>query len=178
MSCRAVILSDAKTGQRLFAKDPEALVLPASTTKVMTAILVMEKLNLDDYVTVGANAANVQPSKIGVKPGEEYTVRDLMNAILLNSANDAAIVLAEAVAGSEAQFVEMMNARAVQLGARHTRFANSHGLPTPRGTQYTTAYDMHLLFKQALEFPFFHEVIMKKYETITSKDGRDRKSVV
>jgi D-alanyl-D-alanine carboxypeptidase (penicillin-binding protein 5/6) len=145
--------------------------LPASTTKVMTAILVMEKLKLDKYVTVSANAVGAQPSKIYVKKGERYKVSDLLYAILLKSANDASIVLAEAVAGSESAFVNMMNKKAKAIGAKHTKFANSNGLPS-QSTQYTTAYDMYLIFRHALKYPFFRDVIKKKYATIRSSTGR------
>ncbi len=172
VSCRAAILSDATNAKRLYSKNAEKIVLPASTAKVMTAILVMEKLSLDDYVRVSGNANRVQPSVINVKPGEEYAVRDLLYAILLNSANDASIVLAEAVAGSERKFVAMMNRRARELGGKHTRFANAHGLPSAKGTQYTTAYDMYLMFRHALNFRFFQDAITKRYATIFSKDGR------
>ncbi len=100
-------------------------------------------------------------------------VRDLLYALLLNSANDASVVLAQAVAGSEEQFIDMMNIRAQQLGARNTKFANSHGLPTNDRAQYTTAYDMYLIFVKALKYSFFREVIKRKYKTIYSRDGRE-----
>src|SRR5262249_38557506 len=122
------------------------------------ALLVLENLSLDDYVTVGPNAVNVQPSRINLVPGERYQVRDLLFALLLNSANDASVVLAEAVAGSEPKFVVMMNERARELGARHTNFVNANGLPS-RDKQYTTAYDLYLIFRQALRNEFFRNAI-------------------
>ena len=138
----------------------------------MTALLVLEKLPLDKVVNVRKSATYVQPSKIDVKPGERYKVGDLLYALLLSSANDASIVLAEAVAGSEWEFVKLMNKRAQQLGAGNTRFANSNGLPTKKGTQYTTAYDMYLIFRQALKHDFFKEAIKYQYKTISSLEGR------
>lgn len=171
-TCQAIILSDADRGVRLFGKNVSNRVLPASTTKVMTALLVMEKLSLDSYVTVRHNFGYVQPTKIDVQAGERYQVRELLYAILLNSANDASIVLAEAVAGSEGEFVRLMNERAKKLGARHTVFANSNGLPTRKATQYTTAFDMYMIFREALKYPFFRQAIMKRYENITSSTGR------
>ncbi len=172
-SCRAIIYSDSTRMKRLYAKNPNMRVQPASTTKVMTALLVLEKLSLNDYVTVSQRATYAVPSKIYVRPGEQYKVRDLLFAILLNSANDASIVLAEAVAGSEWKFVNMMNQRAKSLGAHHTKFANSNGLPTKEVSQFTTAFDMYLIFKEALRHKFFQEVIKLKFRTIYSKSGRE-----
>lgn len=172
MTCRSAILSNSTKGKRLFGKDVEKKVLPASTAKIMTALIVLERLSLDQYVTVGVPATYVQPTKLDLKPGEEYRVRDLLYAILLKSANDASVVLAQAVAGSEEKFVALMNKRARQLGARNTKFANAHGLPTRERSQYTTAYDMYLIFLKALKHSFFRETIKLKYKTIYSKDGR------
>lgn len=95
-----------------------------------------------------------------------------MFAILLRSANDASVALAEAVSGTEKKFVALMNKRARQLGCRHTKFANSNGLPTKKGTQYTTAYDMYLIFRQALKHDFFKKAITYKSKTIISEKGR------
>ena len=175
MTCKSVIFSNSTKGKRLFGKDVERKVLPASTVKIMTALLVLERLPLDRYVTVGAAATNVQPTELNLVPGERYKVGDLLYAILLKSANDASVVLAEAVAGSEEKFVDLMNQRARQLGARNTKFANSNGLPTSsKGrAQYTTAYDMYLIFLKALKHSFFREAIKRKYKTIYSSDGRE-----
>ena len=175
MTCKSAIFSNSTKGKRLFGKDVERKVLPASTVKIMTALLVLERLPLDRYVTVGAAATNVQPTKLNLVPGERYKVGDLLYAILLKSANDASVVLAEAVAGSEEKFVDLMNQRARQLGARNTKFANAHGLPTSSKdrAQYTTAYDMYLIFLKALKHSFFREAIKRKYKTIYSSDGRE-----
>jgi D-alanyl-D-alanine carboxypeptidase (penicillin-binding protein 5/6) len=171
-SCRSVIFSDSTKVKRLYGKRVHDRVIPASTTKVMTALLVMEHLSLDSYVTVSRNATLPQPSKIYVKEGEQYKVRDLLYAMLLKSANDASVVLAEAVAGSHWKFVQMMNAKAKAIGAKHTRFSNAHGLPS-KEKQYTTAYDMYLIFRQALRYPFFGQAIKLKYKTIQSRAGRE-----
>ncbi len=173
MTCRSAILSNSTKGKRLFGKDVDRKVLPASTVKIMTALIVLERLPLEQYVTVGPAATNVQPTKLNLVPGEQYRVGDLLYAILLKSANDASVVLAQAVAGSEEKFVGMMNQRALQLGARNTRFANSNGLPTKERSQYTTAYDMYLIFRKALKHAFFREAIKRKYKTIYSRDGRE-----
>ncbi len=172
VTCKTVIFSDSTKVKRLYGKGVHNRILPASTTKVMTALLVLEKLPLNQYITVRKTATYAQPTKIFVKPGEKYKVKDLLYAILIKSANDASIVLAEAVAGSEKKFVKMMNVRAKKLGAKHTKFANSNGLPTKRQIQYSTAYDMYLIFRQALKHRFFRDVIKIKYKTIYSKSGR------
>ncbi len=171
ISCRSVIFSNSTKKKRLYSKGENNRVLPASTVKVMTALIVLEKLSLDKYVRVNQSATYVQPSKLYLKPGEEYKVEDLLYAILLSSANDASVVLAQAVAGSEQNFVNLMNAKARRLGAKHTKFANSNGLPS-KATQYTTAYDMYLIFREALKKPFFRNAIKKQYATIYSKSGR------
>lgn len=171
VTCKSVIFSDSTKVKRLYGKGVHTRVLPASTTKVMTALIVLERLKLDRYVTVSSRATKASPTKLYFKPGERYKVRDLLYAILIKSANDASIVLAEAVAGSEKKFVQMMNVRAKKLGAKHTKFSNSNGLPT-KATQYTTAYDMYLIFRQALKSSFFKKAIKHKYKTITSKAGR------
>jgi D-alanyl-D-alanine carboxypeptidase (penicillin-binding protein 5/6) len=172
VTCKSVIFSDSTKVKRLYGKNVHGRVRPASTTKVMTALLVMERLQLDQYATVSHRATLASPTKVYLKPGEKYKVSDLLYAALIKSANDASIVLAEAVAGSEAKFVNMMNVRAKKLGAKHTRFENSSGLPT-KATQYTTAYDMYLIFRQALKHSFFREAIKLKYKTIASKAGRE-----
>lgn len=171
-TCKSVIFSNSTKGKRLYGKQVNKKVLPASTVKIMTALLALERLPLDQYVTVSQQATYVQPSKLNLAPGERYKVKDLVHAVLLSSANDASIVLAEAVAGSEEKFVAMMNQRARQLGARNTKFANSHGLPSGKQVQHTTAYDMYLMFRQALKHSFFREAIKRKYKTIYSRDGR------
>ena len=129
VSAESALLFDESGWHKYYAKEINAKVLPASTTKVMTALVVLERKQLDDIVVVGPNAENVLPSKIDIKRGEKYRVRDLLYAALLNSANDASVALAESVAGSQEKFVELMNKRARQLGARNTVFANAHGLP-------------------------------------------------
>ena len=171
VTANSAILIDINNNKLLYGRDIYQQVFPASTTKVMTALLVLEKLALDDYVTVSAHATQVQPTVLGAVAGEQFKVRDLLYAILLKSANDAAVVLAEAVAGSENNFVAMMNAKAKQLGAKQTRFANPHGLPDT-GRQYTTARDMVTILNAALKNDFFKAATALKYKQIYSKDGR------
>jgi len=174
VTCKSVIFSDSTRVKRLYGRNVHDRVLPASTAKVMTALVVLERLKLDDYVTVSKSATKTQPTMLYLKPGEKYKVRDLLYAILIKSANDASIVLAEATAGSHWKFVQLMNQKAKKVGAKHTKFANSNGLPS-KARQYTTAYDMYLIFRKALKHRFFREAIKYKYKTITSKAGRQIK---
>lgn len=172
VSARSAIFSNSTAVKRYYGKNVSMRVLPASTTKVMTALLVLERLPMDRVLTVSHRATLVQPTKINLKVGEKFTVRDLLFALLMNSANDASIVLAEGVAGSESAFVKMMNRRARELGARNTKFANSNGLPTRRVKQYTSAYDMYLIFREAIKNDFFRKVVKMRHHQITSLGGR------
>jgi len=172
VSARAAIFSNSTKVKRYYGKNVHMRVLPASTTKVMTALVVLERLPLNHVVTFSKKASLAQPSKIYGRPGEKFRVKDLLYALLLRSANDASIALAEAVSGSEWKFVQLMNKKAKQLGANHTKFANSSGLPSRNTKQYTTAYDMYLIFRAALEHNFFKTVLKHKYRTIRSLDGR------
>lgn len=172
VSARAAIFSNSTKVVRYYGKNVHKQVEPASTVKVMTALLVLENLALDEVVTVSRHATHPQPSKIYAEEGERFKVRDLLYAILLKSANDAAVVLAEAVAGSEEAFVRMMNRRAKELNANHTRFINPNGLPSSKGSQYTTPYDMYLIFREAVKHDFFREAVELQYKTIYSVDGR------
>ncbi|MBF0595569.1 MAG: D-alanyl-D-alanine carboxypeptidase [Candidatus Omnitrophica bacterium] len=171
VSAASALLYDESGWNKYYARAVDRKIFPASTTKVMTALLVLEHLDLDTVVVIGRNATTVLPSKVDLKEGEKYHVRDLLYAALLNSANDAAAALAEAVAGSQDKFVEMMNARALQLGAKNTLFANPHGLPSS-SAQYSTAYDMFLIFRAALKKDFFREAIKIRTMTVESVDGR------
>jgi len=171
ITANTALLWDPVSNQRLFDLGADRQVFPASTTKVLTTILVLENLPLDKLVTVSQHATDVPQTKLGLRAGETYRVRDLLYGLILKSANDAAVALAEAVAGSEGKFVDMMNARAQQIGATHSHFANPHGLPS-LAPQFTTASDMSLIFAHALKNDFFREAITYKYMVICSSDGR------
>ena len=154
---RAAVVMEASTGKILWAKNPDHRLPPASTAKLMTAILVLEKGDLSRMVTISKNASRVQPFKAGFKRGDRVTVEELLYAALLRSANDAAVALAEAVAGSEERFVLLMNQKAAEIGATHTKFINASGLPGPR--QYITAADLSRIMKVALGYPKLKEVM-------------------
>jgi D-alanyl-D-alanine carboxypeptidase len=140
------IVLDAATGQVLGENNPDAITYPASLTKMMTLYLTFEALNsgrlkLDQELPVSAYAASRAPSRLGLTPGETVSVRDLILGIVTKSANDAATVLAEGLGGgSEANFAQVMNAKAQQLGMDHTSYHNASGLPDPE--QRTTARDI------------------------------------
>jgi D-alanyl-D-alanine carboxypeptidase (penicillin-binding protein 5/6) len=161
---------DAATGKLLYAKNPDLRLPPASTTKLMTAILSVENLGLNKVVTVSKNASQVSPHKAGFKEGERVTVEELLYAALLGSANDAAVVLAESVAGSEERFVDLMNSKALFIGARDTHFVNSHGLPGPG--QYTTVSDLSRIMQYALYYPKLKQIINTRVAEISTEKGR------
>ena len=134
---------------------------PASMTKIMTALLVLEKGNLDDIVTVSQKAVDsvdiYQSSNIGLQVGEEVSVRDLLNALLIPSANDAAYALAEYISSSELDFANLMNERARELGAVNTHFTNSSGLHDD--DHYTTAHDIALIAREAMKNTTFAQTV-------------------
>jgi len=166
---RSAVVMDASTGRILYAKNLNLRLPPASTTKLMTAVVVMENANLADVVTISRNATRVSPHKAGFKEGDRVTVDKLLYAALIGSANDAAVALAEAVAGSETRFVELMNKKAVEIGAGDTRFINPHGLPG-RG-QYTTAFDLSKIMSYALMYPKLEEIIGTRVAEVSTENG-------
>ncbi|NJN45441.1 MAG: D-alanyl-D-alanine carboxypeptidase [Candidatus Competibacteraceae bacterium] len=157
ITARAAVLMNADSGEILFAKQPHTQLPPASTTKVLTALVALERLNLQQRISVSAKAAAVEPSRIGLQPGEVLYAQDLLYGLLLKSGNDAAEVIAETVGGSVPRFADLMNDRAWQLGARRSRFQNPHGLPNE--AHYSTAYDLTLIFRQAMANPLFADIV-------------------
>ncbi|MEG0388170.1 MAG: serine hydrolase, partial [Niameybacter sp.] len=132
-TARSYVLMEASSGKILLEKNMDDEIPPASITKVMTLLLIHEaiaagKINWDDPVTVSSHAAGMGGSQIFMEEGEQQSVRDLVKAICIASANDAAVAMAEYIGGSESQFVDMMNARAKELGMEHTTFKNACGL--------------------------------------------------
>jgi len=164
ISARSFVIMDAKTGQILLSLNPQLFLPPASTLKIMTALVVVEHLRMDDKVTVSPYAASAQPSKIGIKPGEVYTVRELLYALLLNSANDAARALAERVSGSEQNFAHQVTQEVRQWGAYRTTCATANGLPAEN--QVSTAQDLALMFRRAMQDPELAKIMETKYYTI------------
>lgn len=153
----AAILYERSTGTVLFGKNIHTRRAPASLTKVMTALLAIEVGRMDDVVTVSRKAAGVPGSSARLYTDQRIRMIDLLHGLLLNSGNDAAVAIAEHIAGSEEAFVAMMNERARELGLTNTRFQNPHGLDAPE--HYSTAYDLALLTHTAMNHPLFAQVV-------------------
>jgi len=166
----SAILLDSASQRLTYSKTPHLRRQPASTTKVMTAIVAYENLSLSDVITIPGFVTSVEPSKIYLRPGEQYLVRDLIRATLINSANDAAEVLAIAVAGSMPQFAKKMNAKAKAIGCRNTKFVRSSGLPA--NNQYSSSYDLATIMKHAERYPFIVDTLKTRRMTIHSLSGR------
>lgn len=164
VSARSFVIMDAKTGKILLSLNPQLFFPPASTLKVMTAMSVVDHLKMDDKVSVSAYAAAAPASKINIKPGETYTVRDLLYALLLSSANDAARALAEKVGGSEPAFAHQLTQEVRQWGAYRTTCATANGLPADN--QYSTAQDLANMFRRAMSNPELAKIMSTKYYTI------------
>jgi len=160
---------DSFTGEFLFVKNESAPQYPASSTKILTALLVIEAGDLDKLVTVDLSDTKVEPSNLELKPGEQYTRRQLLYGLMLKSANDVAMALARDNAGSVEAFAEKMNRRATELGATNSHFVNPNGLHSP--DHYTTAHDLALIARAAMEQPFFRQVVSTIYYTWKSPAG-------
>lgn len=168
---RAALVLDNDTGQLLFAKNPDQRMFPASTTKVMTAIMAIESGRLDEVVTVRRTDTYVVPSIIGLIPGETITLRDLLYGLMLRSGNDAARAIARHLAGSQEEFAKRMNERIRELGCHGTHFTNAHGLPDRY--HYTTARDLGTIMRHAMALPEFREVIgTRQYRSESSRKKR------
>jgi D-alanyl-D-alanine carboxypeptidase (penicillin-binding protein 5/6) len=153
---RSAILLDAETGEALYEREPDRHMYPASTTKVLTAIVAIESGRLDEMVTVQARDTQVQPSSIGLKPGERISLRDLVYGLMLRSGNDAALAIARHVGGTRANFSAMMNDKAKQLGCTASNFENPHGLPDRN--HYTTARDLGRIMIYAMKNDEFRTI--------------------
>jgi D-alanyl-D-alanine carboxypeptidase (penicillin-binding protein 5/6) len=171
----AAVLEDLDTGQVLFASNADDERPIASLTKLMTAVLVLRRASLDDVVTVSENASTgvggVGISELGLQAGERITVGQLLYALLLQSANDAAVALAEDVSGSVERFVRTMNAEGRRLGMRHTRFFSPNGLDD-RG--YSTALDLARLARVAFAMPEFERIVATRFHQIPAPSGPPR----
>src|SRR5574340_578119 len=167
---KAAVVMDSATGRVLYAKNPELRLLPASTTKLMTALVVIEKARLTDVVTVSRRAAAAPATRAGLRAGDKVTIETLLYAAHMKSANDAAVALAEAVAPSEEEFVAMMNMKAMAIGAHDTHFINANGLPGQG--QYITAYDLSKIMRHAIKYPVLKEIIGTRTTEIATETGK------
>ncbi|MFO1371715.1 MAG: hypothetical protein U1F42_04750 [Candidatus Competibacteraceae bacterium] len=166
----AAVLLNPATGEVVYAKEPHLRLPPASTTKVLTALVVLEHLDLNTRLSVSPQAASAAPSRIGLHAGDAALAQDLLYGLLLKSGNDAAETLAEGAGGSIPDFANLMNAKAWQLGARDSHFMNPHGLPND--DHYTTAYDLALIFSQAMKHPVFAEIVRTHNAALRIESGQ------
>ena len=155
LTCRSACIMDAKTGRVLFDRSADRPGQPASTIKIITGLIAVESFNGNEMVRTSAYAANMPASKIYLKKGASYRANDLINAVLLASANDASVALAEKVAGSEQAFARLMTKKAESLGAQNTICKSANGLT--RDGQQTTARDLATVFNRAMHNPEFAE---------------------
>ncbi len=174
LSCASAVLMEASTGEILYEKNAEAALPPASVTKVMTLLLVMEaiesrKVSWDDAVTVSEHAASMGGSQVYLKVGEQMPLSDMVKSVVIASANDAAVALAEHVAGSEEAFVSLMNKRASELSMTSTHFENTNGLDDTVENHVTSAKDIAIMSRELIRHPKILEYSSTWMDTI--RDG-------
>ena len=157
---KAAVLMEMPTGKILWEKNKEAPRPPASTAKILTALVTLDRVPLKEIVTVSITATANKSSAVALENGERLAVQDLLYALLLQSNNDAALALASHVAGSTPKFVQLMNQKAHSLGALHSHFLNPTGLP--QSGQVTTARDLAVITKAALANPEFRRIVATK----------------
>ncbi len=167
---RAAVVLDGTTGRVIWERDADRQMPPASTTKIMTTMLALESGRLDRSFEVSPYAASQAPSKLGLRAGQRIDLEDLTYALMLKSANDAAVVVAEGLAGSVPEFASLMNQRAREIGATNTHFHNPNGLPDDE--HLTTPHDMAMILRHALTVPGFREVAGTNAKIIQIEDDR------
>lgn len=175
ISASAAVLMDIQTGEVLFAKNPNLKSPPASTTKIITGLVALEEGNPNQMVKVSPTAANAEGSSLYLRTGEEKRLEDLLYGIMLSSGNDAARAIAESLAGSEREFARRMTERARQLGAFNTNFTNASGLPDEQ--HYTTAYDLALLTRYALNNKKFSEIVQTKSYNLPENELQNERRI-
>lgn len=158
ITATAAVLMDARSGEVLYSRNPHLRWPPASTTKILTALVALQSRPLDAPIRISPEVARFREgSVVGLPEGAEIPLRDLLYGLLLQSGNDVALAIAEGIAGTPAAFVGRMNAEAERLGARDTHFTSPHGLYAP--DHYSTAYDLALITRAALRIPAFREIV-------------------
>lgn len=168
---RNAILIDARTGRTLYQKYADTPTQVASTQKLVTALVILDRGGLGDSLTVSPAATSVEPAKLGLKGGQSYTRIALLSAMMVKSENDAAAALAYDCCGSMGTFAEAMNRKAWSLGARNSHFLNAHGLPAP---QHSTARDMAKVAFAAYHEPILRRLMNTQYYTFVFSDGRTK----
>lgn len=172
INAQGCALIDASTGQVLFGKNEESTFEPASTTKVMTALIALQKCNLDDEVTVQEDYLKVGGTGVGLLKGDVLTVRDLLYGLILHSDNTCANALADHISGNVDEFAKLMNEKAKELGATHTNFKNPSGMPDPE--HVTTAHDLALFLREAMNNKLYMEISQTPSYTLTLKNDPSR----
>lgn len=167
---QCAILFDANTGEVLYKKNDTRRVPIASTQKLLTALLVAKAGNLEGQLVVPPEAPLAEPTKLGLKTGDRYSRLNLLNALLVKSANDTAVALAVDNAGSVPAFAAKMNAEARRLGARSSNFVNPNGLPDP--AQYSTARDLACIARAAYRNPALRDIMDRRTYVFTFANGR------
>ncbi len=165
----SVLLKELNSGQILYEHQPGKRLSPASLTKIMSALVILEQGRLDDLVTISPSAARAPKTHLRLKAGQVFRLKSLLKAMLIVSANDACLAAVEHVGGDEAQFVTLMNAKAVALGLADTHFSNGCGFDGPE--HYSTAEDLAVLSVIALEQPIFRELVREERATIMPVNG-------
>lgn len=169
LSARSAVLIDVETGQVLYNKHMHLKSFPASLTKVLTTIIALEEGNPQELVKVSRRAAYQEGSSIYLQEGEKIKLLDLLYGVMLASGNDAAVAVAEHIAGSIEDFAVMMNAKAREMGALNSNFINPSGLPDP--DHYSTAYDLAMIMRYALKNGIFREITATRNKTIPWADN-------
>ena len=164
VTAKEAVVIEATTGRVLFAKNAERRAYPASTTKILTLIVALERGNLEATARVSENAAATEGSSIGLVPGEKMRLLDLLYGMMLMSGNDAAVTIAENIAGSVPAFAAMMNEKAREIGAKDTHFTNPDGLPDEN--HYTTARDLAVIAAYGYRLPLFAKIVATEHQTI------------
>ena len=165
LNARAAVIYDRKTKEIIWGKNENEKKAMASTTKIMTAIVVLEKGNLSDVVTISKKAANTGGSRLKINTNDKISVLDLLYGLMLRSGNDAAVALAEHVGGSIEGFAELMNKKATEIGLKNTHFVTPHGLDNIE--HYTTAYELAVLTDYAMQNEKFSKIVNTKNTTIS-----------
>lgn len=168
----SAIVIDIASGRVLYAKNADLPRAVASTQKILTALCVLDAGNIDKPIIINASDSNCEPTKLGIKPGETYSRRDLLKVLMIKSANDVARSLARDVAGTQENFAAMMNQKASSLGMRNSNFRNPHGLTEPG--QYSTARDMAIAARAIYRSPLIRSFTSTKAYTFRFNDGRTR----
>ena len=172
LTAKSAIVMDAKSGTVLFEKNSNLRMPAASTVKLLTAVMAADNLDLEKSLRISKRAAGIAPSKAYLTERQSYKVNDLLLCFLMSSANDAGVVLAEAMAETEIRLSLLMNKQAKSWGAKNSFFLNATGLPEYKKRQYSTAYDLALFMKKFMEYPVLTQMMRKKNASISGSDGK------